>query len=239
MNTGFGLLWNKEGGRAAPDDHGGGAHSGKESGGMLVGCSLGGGDANREIAEASDVILIHGNRTTRQYYYNQIQKVRGFDLDKPIVCNEDSLCIGQLQVAFDTKTSWGHYNNLTKQEPPADWSVTKGEDLFFARRVARGVGIPLEELPLEEQYYFQGFEQHICQGDQRWLRVASEYPETIDKVCFCRNGELIYVAYDEPFFVKYRTSWIQDSVQVLPGDEWRAEIRLSTGDIMNLVKKAD
>ena len=239
VNTGFGLLWNKEGGRAAPDDHGGGAHSGKESGGMLVGCSLGGGDANREIAEASDVILIHGNGTTRQYYYNQIQKVRGFDLDKPIVCNEDSLCIGQLQVAFDTKTSWGHYNNLTKQEPPADWSVTKGEDLFFARRVARGVGIPLEELPLEEQYYFQGFEQHICQGDQRWLRVASEYPETIDKVCFCRNGELIYVAYDEPFFVKYRTSWIQDSVQVLPGDEWRAEIRLSTGDIMNLVKKAD
>ncbi len=206
---------------------------------MLVGCSLGGGDVDREIAEASDVILIHGNGTTRQHYFNQVRKVREFNLDRPIVCNEDSPCIGQLQVAFDTKTSWGYYNNLTKQEPPADWSATKGEDLFFARRVARGVGIPLEELPLEEQYYFQGFEENIAVGNRRWLRVASEFPETIDKVCFYRNGELIDIAYDEPFFLYYQTTWMQDSVEVLPGDEWRAEVHLTTGETLDLVKKVE
>ncbi len=209
----------------------------EESGGMLVGCSLGGGDVDREIAEASDVILIHGNGMTRQGYYNQVQQVRAMNLDKPIVCNEDSPCIGQLQVAFDTRSSWGYYNNLTKQEPPADWSVTKGEDLFFARRIARGVGITLEELPIEERYYFQGFEESICNGDQRWLRVASEYPETINKVCFYRNGELMDIAYDEPFFVKYKTTWIQDSVTVLPGDEWIAEVHLTSGEVLELVEK--
>ena len=211
----------------------------EESGGMLVGCSLGGGDVDRDIAEASDVILIHGNGTTRQHYFNQVRKVREFNLNRPIVCNEDSPCIGQLQVAFDTKTSWGYYNNLTKQEPPADWSVTKGEDLFFARRVARGVGMQLEELPLEEQYYFQGFEKNIAAGNRRWLRVASEFPETIDKVCFYRNGELMDIAYDEPFFLYYQTTWMQDSVEVLPGDEWRAEVHLTTGETLDLVEKVE
>ena len=51
----------------------------------------------------------------------------------------------------------------------------------------------LDEL-LEEQYYFQGFEKNIAAGNRRWLRVASEFPETIDKVCFYRNGELMDIA---------------------------------------------
>jgi len=105
--------------------------------------------------------------------------------------------------------------------------------------VARGVGIPLEELPFEEQYYFQGFEKNMAVGNRRWLRVASEFPETIDKVCFYRNGELLYIAYDEPFFLYYQTTWMQESVEVLPGDEWRAEVHLRTGEVLDLVKKVE
>lgn len=79
------------------------------SGGIAVGCS-GGGYLNREVAEASDFVLIHGNGTTRQRYYNMIQEVRSWGLNQPIVCNEDSQAIGQIDVAFETRTSWGYYN---------------------------------------------------------------------------------------------------------------------------------
>ncbi|MCB0087515.1 MAG: hypothetical protein KDE54_06365, partial [Caldilineaceae bacterium] len=95
----------------------------QESGGLPVGCSGRGGAINREVAEASDVILIHGNGCTRQRLYNMIQEVRSWKLNRPIVCNEDSQAIGQMEVTFQTQTSWGYYNNMTKQEPPADWSV--------------------------------------------------------------------------------------------------------------------
>jgi hypothetical protein len=90
------------------------------SGGIPVGASLGGGQLNREVAAASDVILIHANNLTRQEYYNMVKEVRGWSMGKPIVCNEDSPCVSQLSVAFDTQTSWGYYNNLTKQEPPTN-----------------------------------------------------------------------------------------------------------------------
>ena len=47
---------------------------------MLVGSSGAGGYASREVAEASDVILVHGNGLTRQGYYNMIRKVQGWGL---------------------------------------------------------------------------------------------------------------------------------------------------------------
>ncbi len=72
----------------------------QESGGLPVGCSGMGGSINREIAEASDVILIHGNGCTRQKLYNMIREVRSWGLNRPIVCNEDSQAIGQMEVTF-------------------------------------------------------------------------------------------------------------------------------------------
>lgn len=208
-----------------------------ESGGLPVGCSMGGGDYDREIAEASDVILIHGNGLTRQQYSNQVRAVRAFGLNKPIVCNEDSPCIRRLDVAFDTQTSWGYYNNHTKQEPPADWSVTPGEDLFFARRMARGIGIPLHELPVEEQFVFMGFEPAMTYKGLRWLRIAAEHPERIDFVRFFCNDRLVFTAYDEPFYLHYQTTWIQQGVVVNLGDIWRAEVTLSDGSTIQLEKE--
>jgi hypothetical protein len=206
------------------------------SGGMLVGSSLCGGKISSEVAKASDVILIHANDLTRQEYYNMVQKVRAWELNKPIVCNEDSPCIGQIDVAFRTGTSWGYYNNLTKQEPPADWSVTPGEDFFFARRIAEGVGISLPPIPVEEQYYLQGFEPEIVLENKRWIRLASLYPETINYVEFYRNGSLVDIAYNEPFMIKNVTTWIQEPWTMTSEDrEWKAVIHLANGEVLEKI----
>jgi hypothetical protein len=63
-----------------------------ESGGLPVGSSAIGGEVSREVAEASDVILIHGNNCTRQTYHMLVRKTQGFELNRPVVCNEDSPC---------------------------------------------------------------------------------------------------------------------------------------------------
>lgn len=203
-----------------------------ESGGLPVGCSGRGGSIDREIAESSDVILVHGNGQTRQKVHNMIREIRSWGLNRPIVFNEDSQAIGQMAVTYKEQVSWGYYNNSTKQEPPADWSVTRGEDQFFARRMAEGIGIELEPLPEEEQYYLQGLEPTLSCDGQRWIRLASLYPETIDFVDFYRNGELYDTAWDEPFPVHYISNWRQGSVPSVPGDEWRAEIHLRDGRVL-------
>ncbi len=203
----------------------------KESGGLPCGCSGGGGYYNREVAEASDVILIHGNGCTRQRYHNMIQEVQSWNLNRPIVCNEDSQAIGQLQVAYKTQTSWGYYNNMTKQEPPADWGITSGEDTFFAHRMAEGIGIDTD--PIDYQYYLQGLEPHWEYQGQRWLRLASLYPETISYVDFYRNGKFYDTAYDEPFSLHFQTNWRQGGIDVRGDDrEWKAVIHLGDREVI-------
>ena len=208
----------------------------ESGGGIPVGSSGTGGYVNREVAEASDVILIHGNNCTRQTYYNLIKKAQSFGLNKPIVCNEDSPCYGQLKVAYQTQTSWGYYNNHTKQDPPADWTVTKGEDTYFAHRMAEGIGIPVEPLPNDEQYYFQGFEPHMTLNGKRWIRVAALYPEKVDYVEYYRNGTLMDVGYDEPFYPRYLTTWIQEPIVIKPDDTvFMARIVQRDGEVIEKV----
>ncbi len=132
----------------------------EESGGMLVGSSGGGGLIDEDVVKASDVVLVHGKGLTRGEYYDFLMKVKQIAPDKPILCNEDSPCISRLEIAKLTHTSWGHYDNFTKQEPPCDWGITKGQDYFFARRMAKAIGIKLPQLPLEQQFYLQGLEKH-------------------------------------------------------------------------------
>ena len=205
----------------------------KESGGLPCGCSGGGGYRNRKVAEASDVILIHGNGCTRQRYHNMIQEVQSWNLNRPIVCNEDSQAIGQLQVAYKTQTSWGYYNNMTKQEPPADWGITTGEDTFFAHRMAEGIGIDTDPIDEDNQYYLQGLEPHWEYQGQRWLRLASLYPETISYVDFYRNGKYYDTAYDEPFSLHFQTNWRQGGIDVRDDDrEWKAVIHLGDGEVI-------
>ncbi len=204
----------------------------KESGGLPVGSSGSGGYINQEEAAASDVVIIHSNKQTRQGYYNMIKQVREWEPNKPIVSNEDSQAIGQLKVAYQSRTSWGYYNNMTKQEPPVDWSITEGEDRFFAYRMAQGIGLEVPVLPEEEQFHLHGFEKDIEIEGKRWIRLASLYPETIDFVEFYRDNELEYVSYDESFSVNFKGNWSQGPSRVNEGEKWKAVIHRTNGEII-------
>ncbi|MDA1192940.1 MAG: hypothetical protein O3A46_14800 [Candidatus Poribacteria bacterium] len=99
--------------------------------------------------------------------------------------------------------------------------------------MAAAVGIQLDPLPLSEQFYLQGLEPGWEDVGRRWIRLASEYPETIDRVDFYRNGALYDSAYDESFSLHFRSNWMQGPVRVQPDDkEWKAVIHLSDGQII-------
>ncbi len=204
----------------------------RESGGLPVGCSSCGGVLKRQIAQASDVILIHGNSQSRQHLYNLIGKARELAPGRPIVCNEDSPAIGQLAVALKTHTSWGYYNNMTKQEPPADWRITEGEDRFFAMRMAWNIGIERQAPPIEEQFFLQGLEPGMVHDHKRWIRLASLYPERIDHVDFFVNGDSAFTCYDEPFAMNWVTNWLYRGVTLEPGDQITAAVHLTDGSVV-------
>ncbi|MBD3240329.1 MAG: hypothetical protein GF331_07065 [Chitinivibrionales bacterium] len=207
----------------------------RESGGMPVGASGGGGirEVRREVCEASDYVLVHGNGCTRQQYANMIALARSYAGTKPIVCNEDSPCISRLEIGLRTHTSWGYYNNMTKQEPPADWGITPGEDTFFAHRMARAIGIEVPGIPDEHQFYLQGLEPHMVYDGKCWPRLACLYPEKVDFVEFYRNDELIDTVYDEPFHLFFRSTYEQRAWEIRPDDEhWQAVVHLCDGSIV-------
>lgn len=201
-----------------------------ESGGLAVGCSGGGGYLAKEIVQSSDVVLFHSNGRSRQQLSNMVRQIGEWAPDRAAVCNEDSQAIGNMQASMDCGASWGYFNNMTKQEPPADWRILPGEDRFFALRMAMGVGIGVEEPPEEEQYYLAGFEPAASFQAQRWVRLAALYPERIDRVLYYRDGSLFYTAYDEPFSVNFVSNWRQQAVTGTDRDrEWRAVICLADG----------
>ncbi len=201
-----------------------------ESGGMPVGSSRTGNNVNEKVAKVSDYVLIHGNGCSRQDYYKLVKKVKNWCPNKPIVCNEDSQNIGQLEVAYNTYSSWGYYNNMTKQEPPADWGITEGEDRYFAQRMALGIGIEVPAISFEEQFYLQGFEQEMEYDGKRWPRVASLYPEKIDYVDFYLDGNLIYTVYDPPHTLYQRSTWFQEGIEFKPeNEEFKVVIHLRNG----------
>lgn len=200
--------------------------------GMPVGCSGGGAEMIKEVALASDVVLIHGNNARRQRYSRFVKMVKTWTPDKPIVCNEDSPCFTNLDVAFDTQTSWGYYNNLSKQEPPTRWGIASAEDLFFARRMARGVGIKVPALSKDEQFILDGVTGPYELNGERWIRLTAEYPETINYVDFFLNSVPVDRAYEEPFFVNYVDTWTQTGYKTQKGDIWKAIIHLGDGQTL-------
>lgn len=75
------------------------------SGGMLIGCSGGGGRVDKEVCQASDVVLIHGNGCSRGRLYNFIRQSIGLADGKPVVINECSQAVGQLTVCEELSVS--------------------------------------------------------------------------------------------------------------------------------------
>ena len=144
------------------------------------------------MARASDVIIFHGNGQPRQAMANLIANARKWAPGKPILCNEDSQAITNMQVCMDLHASWGYYNALTKQEMATDWHVLPGEDRFYALRMAENLGIAPDMPPFDEQYMLVGISRNECWNGRCWPRIASLRPETIDHVDFFVDGEWLY-----------------------------------------------
>ncbi|MEY8355062.1 hypothetical protein AALB39_17105 [Lachnospiraceae bacterium 54-53] len=203
----------------------------KESGGLPVGCSGTGGYYSQRIAQASDIILIHGNAQTRTMLYNLIKKAKAVKPARPIVINEDSQAISQMKVTFQNNVSWGYYNNMTKQEPPAAWEITAGEDAFFVMRMQEYLTGKRCEIPFEDQFYLQGLEKEMVFEGKRFIRLASLYPEQIDYVDFYRNGNLFERAYDDPFLINFiENRWQGPVMDIKSGEEWKAVVHLRDGN---------
>ena len=204
----------------------------RESGGMAIGCSGTGGYFSQTIAQASDVIFIHGNGQSRQRFYDLIQKAKAIRPSRPVVCNEDSAAISKMDVSVQTGTSWGYYNNMTKQEPPVNWGILQGEDAFFALRMAQHLGIPCPAP--EAQYALQGLEPAMTYEQKRWIRLASLVPEAIHHVDFFWNDAYVGTAYDDPFALHAASIsgrlHAVDGIRV--GDRWEAKIHLVDGTIV-------
>lgn len=198
-----------------------------------VGSSLLGGNVSKTVAKVSDLVIVHGNECSPQAYYSMIQKIKDMDLDKPILCNEDSQCLSNMKVSMSLDVGWGYYNNMTKQEPPTDWSITEGEDRFFADRMAMLLGIKNDLTTYEEKteksnYYLQGVNEQK-HDNYLFIRLASLYPETIEKVEFYKNDKYVYCAYSEPFSVNFQNNWKQLGIRSNKGDIFKAMVYLVDG----------
>lgn len=201
----------------------------RESGGLAVGCSSYGNWLEMEIAAASDVVLIHGNGTSRGQLARLADKARAAAPGRPVVCNEDSQCVGQIPVAVAGRFSWGYYNNITKQEPPADWSITPGDDTFFALRMAGAVGIDVDLPQGEQQFVLQGIDPRWSVGGQYWPRLASLYPEQIDRVEFFDGQTLLDTSWDEPFMMFTKNTWMSRPWKTDDPSGLRAVVHLRDG----------
>lgn len=200
--------------------------------GMLVGSSGTGGKLEKEPALASDFVIIHGNDLSRGKMYDFLLRQKKITPDRPILCNEDSPCCTRVDVCTELGVSWGYYNNYTKQIPPCNWRVTEGEDLFFARRMARTIGLPVKPLEENEQFVLQGLApEEAFSGGLHTMRLACEYPEKVDYVTFYRNGEKLYTSYDEPFMCYTESTWLGTPMRVQSGDRFQARIHLTDGTV--------
>ncbi len=173
---------------------------------FAVGASGGGGTYHKIVAQYSDVILLHGNNLRPEEYARMIRRAKEDFPDKPVVCNEDSPLYDQLTVSLHTHTSWGYYNDFTKQEPPAFWGIRQGEDRFFADRLLDVIyGNPIGE----NAYYLEGLEADSAIEGRHYVKLAARYPKQIDYVEFFEDDKLLGISYDAPFLLYSMTTWEQ------------------------------
>jgi len=98
---------------------------------LLVGTS-GCGDLTMpaSVAEASDVILVHGNTTAIDDYPQRLEALKSYG--KPVVVNEDEK-IGAAgceaaEVCVGLGVSWGYMNVERNQHWPFEWQIQPGDD---------------------------------------------------------------------------------------------------------------
>ncbi len=123
----------------------------RSRGRLKVSTSFAGGTVPPEaVIRASDFVLLHGNGQSAESMGRMVDRVRGLDSygmkPKPIVFNEDSTNLANLEVAVGRKTSWGYYDQGSNdyrdgfQTPPVNWSINTSEKRAFFDRVASLTG---------------------------------------------------------------------------------------------------
>ncbi len=207
---------------------------------FAVGCSGGGGVAYKSVVEHSDIVLVHGNGLSRESYYKFLVRAREMAPDKPIVCNEDSQMFPMLDLCRQTHTSWGYYNNMTKQEPPVSWGITRGEDEYFAKRLTMLLNGQNDIIPTNnpDDYYLQGFEENTNMGERRFIKVTTLFPEQINYVEYYEDDKQLYISYDMPHLMYMIWTWQQNAyIPSKNAKTFTAKIYLTSGTVIE--KKVD
>ena len=130
----------------------------RSSGRLKVSTSLGGGSMpSATMISASDYVLLHGNNQSSSGVANMVENVRSSAAwqanPKPIVFNEDSDDIPNLDAAVSRRASWGYYDQGENdyatgyQSPPVNWGINTPEKQRFFDRVAVLTGSPVAPPP--------------------------------------------------------------------------------------------
>jgi hypothetical protein len=103
-----------------------------------------------KVLECGDVVLVHGNDQPPERIRQMVAEIRSNDIfkkrPKPIIFNEDSVDVLNLNAAFESYSSWGYYdqgfNNYRDgfQSPPVCWEINTEYKKRFFNRVAEITG---------------------------------------------------------------------------------------------------
>jgi hypothetical protein len=119
----------------------------RSHGRLRVSTSLAGGAIPPDaVIRASDFVLLHGNGQSPGSIGAMVDRVRATDAyrarPKPIVFNEDSTNLANLEAAVQKKASWGYYDQGSSnyvdgfQSPPVSWAIDTAKKRAFFQAVA-------------------------------------------------------------------------------------------------------
>lgn len=123
----------------------------RSRGTLLVSTSFTGGVVPPDgVLAASDFVLLHGNSRTADRVAEMVREVEANPVYRarptPIVFNEDSTELANLEAAVDEGAGWGYHDKGANdyahgfQAPPVDWSISTPEKRGFFERVSRLTG---------------------------------------------------------------------------------------------------
>jgi hypothetical protein len=92
-----------------------------------------------EWPQRCDFFMPHGNNSDPQAWRNELRAFQSSDpvlkTTRPILCNEDSVDIANLDVSIDEGVSWGYYDQgfgCRQKQPKIDWTQHERETEYEA-----------------------------------------------------------------------------------------------------------
>jgi hypothetical protein len=112
----------------------------RSDGRLAVSASLTGGNVPDDSwIEASDFVLLHGNRQEASSIRAMVRQVRNSSAytasPNPIVFNEDSTNLANMEAAVDAGAGWGYHDKVGFQVPPVSWAIDSAEKQAFFEAV--------------------------------------------------------------------------------------------------------